>query len=115
MTAEEAQLVIGAVTDEGTRGAALDVMLSAGLLTPLYVDWYRAQSPLRQSAEWARGGFLLLQVDRVRVNAAASPGGALGALGAIGGGLFGALLRPIAWTFGAIVAVLLLLALVLRR
>ena len=119
MTRDEQLLVLGAVTDEATRGAAVDVMAAATLLTPAYVAWYAVQTPLRQSAEWARGGFLFLQVQRVKVDAAASPGGILGQLGGLAGGLagglLGALLRPIAWVLGGALVVLIILGLTLRR
>lgn len=64
MTADEQQLLTAAVTQEWRRDEAVAVMLAAKLVTPAYAAWYAAQTPLRRSAEWAPGGFLLLQVRK---------------------------------------------------
>lgn len=122
MTGADEQLVIGAVADEATRPAAVAALVAAELLTPDYAAWYADQTPLRQSAEWSRGGFIFLQVQRVKVSAAANAGtvfgkigGLLGAAAGGAGGLLAALFRPLAWLIGGVVVVLIILALVLRR
>jgi len=115
MTPVEAQLVIDAVTDETQRIAAIGVLGRAGVVTPAYQSWYVVQTPLRQSAEWSRGGFLFLQAQRVGVGAAASGATIWGQVAAAVGAAAGAPLRWLMWALGGALVVVIVLGLVLRR
>jgi hypothetical protein len=117
MTDDEQLLVIGAVTDETTRGAAVQVLRSADLVTQAYADWYPRQSPVRQSAEWAPGGFLLLQARRVEAYRKLDKHWwkSVAGITAPVSGLFSWFTSGLLWVVGGFVLVLVLLVLLLRR
>jgi len=116
MTEAEQLLVVEAVTDESRRDEAVAALLSGGLITPAYAAWYPKQTAPRQSAEWAPGGFLLLQAERVKAFRKLDAHWR-GSVGRIASPLVGAwswLASILKWALGGLVAVVLLF-LVLRR
>ena len=121
MTRDEQQLVVNAVREDWNRTEAVGLMLAAGLVTEKYAAWYGEQTPARQSAEWAPGGFLLLQARRAEQMAKLDEqflGGVAGMFGPLASpftALWSWIRNAALWVIGGALVILLVVVLTLRR